>query len=521
MKSISCRIFLFSMIMATVGGVAATSASEVGYAEIDTLILLEDLVESGELDDPDLLATVYDGLRPLLTGAVGHMQAEVVVRNNSQVIGVNSRAEHHALAAGRRHHADGTVSTANLVVSVGGVSLAGGQLAFQQGFGLMVAGAGRRSSVSQALPLMPPDDHWRGYRGMPNARSLDGGALAFRTGFLDLDVLHGRTGDGGIITDLFSIGFSGRASAVKVLFLEQDQWRGTSLTLRLGEGRDRVAAEISSGFGDDHSPEPPNAALAFSRGIGSVTVSGVYVSTSGGSVSPLALRPATIGAWGGRGWAMRAVIKMDRGFQVNLLGAGSVDPVTPDSAYRSGIDQRFEVGLTRRWNNRISFSLRLRSQLESTTGWDDRSVWMHAAWQREIRKFQIYSRWEYEASQGRIRLTGRYLESVKNSIDDGFQPDDRTLLTLEFRSNPLAHLRFACSLDRAWGGSADLCSVAVPVSGVMTPLHWGHWQEGLSIGLEFRTDQLRAGLSYRYRLPEDTASRSMDQETAFSAGFYW
>jgi hypothetical protein len=491
-------------------------------ADVDTLLLLEDLAEAQAQSDPDFLETLHDRLLPVFRDGRRRSRLISHIDEGATRLSLLAQGPHYAISCYRRRKGTELKESMSLAVHAYHSRLACGSLSVQQGLGLLVAAAGRRNTLSTAAPLALGGFKWRPRWGAPVDRGLIGTALGIDTPMLDVMAAQARLQDDRSTSlRLFSAGFGGERIDLRALFVSMPGERGASVGFRVGDRRRGLMVETAASRDADLGWLPMNAGLALRSEIGKARLSAQFVSTSGNHAPLLAARPAVLHAWGGKGWALRASMNLTSDLKLNLLCSGYEDPAAPEADYRGGDGGRLEASLTRSLSPSLVMSARLKRQRETRHGWSDQSAWLPAQWQSERLKYQLAGRLEHRSASRRLILACRVLETVKGDLEQGYRTNDRSLISMSIRQWLRDEWRLSCSVDQAWGGTADLYSVDVPVQGIMTPLHWGHWDEGVSIGIEYSRRYLRIGLASMLRSAESDEGIVQQKTVDLRMGIYW
>jgi hypothetical protein len=143
----------------------------------------------------------------------------------------------------------------------------------------------------------------------------------------------------------------------------------------------------------------------------------------------------------------------------------------------------------------VRWAWRLTRREERCRGWAARHPWLSAAETAFARDTRLSCRLEREAGGVRWRAEWRTLRRERAVADD------RSLLALRLDAPAGAGWRVRGALVWAWGGTADLTSVAAPAAGWLLPRHWGAWRDEVSVGVEGRPGGFRLSCGAALRRP--------------------
>jgi len=376
---------------------------------------------------------------------------------------------------GRRREATGAVR-----VDVAGLSLTAGWWSWQAGFGLLAGAAGRRPGLTADAGVMPRRSGPRGWTGAPEGRSLRGAAAVWQAGSWRVGAAAGLPA-GSASTARTVCAAAGRADGrwTAMSVFAGGELVGLGGAGRWESGAWRGAWEVvwqpaTMAF----VPPAVGAALEWRPGR-YVNLGGVYVSSPGRGVSPLASGHELTGTRGGDGWAAR--------------GAWQAAPQVRFFALVSGRHRR--MGGPGRERRRL---LELQARYRANTGLEARVRYRGtntdaAVWDAD---------WPWEppgsAPLGRRRTLGLTLVRTLAGprADVTLRADLRTLtltgagtsgrrslLGLEFRRRTDRGTVLRAGWHEAWGDPVDLVSAVSPLPGRLAARHWGAWRGEIWGGL--------------------------------------
>ena len=489
----------------------------------DSLLALEELLLDGGITEAELrdasvrgtgLRTGRAGWRGVLSAGAGAVGGRLDWRSRDARAGWKYRRS-----------GDDPDTGGFLFGGIRGCRAGVGYHSLSFGYGLLMAGAGGWNALTAGGTLLPARSSWRGYAGSASGHGLWGAGVEVggRPGairMLRTVDRRGRTGDGGATT-LIAADLGGPDRGLGALLLRDARGRGWSVAARCGG----MAFEATGWRPTQGGKRMLGAAAGASCSGPRWTLSTQFVCTSSASVSPFARRPASLKAWGGGSWAIsgRWRPSAEQAFALLLSGHAAPAGVANDYSRRDGTVIAIEM--KRRFAGGVRILTRIKRDRERSAGWEERSAWLPAAGTAAGRRIHASASLEFETASTDYRLVYRYLEIEKGASGEAAETGDRSLVSLKARTVIGRDWRFDTSCAWAWGGSADLMSVAAPATGLVLPLHWGHWCEGIDVGLSRTGGRLVVGAGLLFRISERETSgvtpREPDLRCLVSARMRW
>lgn len=225
---------------------------------------------------------------------------------------------------------------------------------------------------------------------------------------------------------------------------------------------------------------------------------GILVGSSAGEPAHSGRRPVSLPTADGQGWAIRSVVKPSRGGTMRFLLARGLGHEEGGLTSRRSQDLADMEG---RWQAGPTFwlSVRWRQRSETKFVWSERFPWEPATAEPEGSRRVL-------SLSGVHERPGRICRLLFRSQVDGGQADSRRrkLVQATGKWTLRKGWKWRAAWATAWGGDADLVSAISPMSGLVLPRHWGHWQSESVLGLEYSIAcwAWQGALSRRLPVPE-------------------
>ncbi|MDX2472210.1 MAG: hypothetical protein QNL91_00725 [Candidatus Krumholzibacteria bacterium] len=386
--------------------------------------------------------------------------------------------------------------------------LAVGQLGLSQGFGLLAGGPGRGPSLTADGSLRARGDRMVLWTGAAEPQTIRGVGAALKLGLWQVRTLAGQRGDEPLAdqqTVVTQVSAGNQAWRLSGVVLVDPAEKGASLSGRLRRGA--VDASWEAVWRRPVGSPVPLGGLLVQGGWRPHRVARLEVLAGWAAAGPrpvLGQKHPVLGAWGGRGAAVRGTWRADSGLGVKLMihrGHGREPVLAGDRRLRTLADAQ----LTQNWAGGWSAAARWRQGGEEVTAWSERFPWQPPAlaWQDSRRVVSLKGQWSHERS--RAQVLWRQLDLARVRQDSGWQSGGaRSLVTFSgaVSLGQSALLRAAWTVS--WGDPVDLVSAVVPFAGYVLPRHWGHWRAERLVGLQWSGGglQLRSALSWRQAEPQ-------------------
>lgn len=377
------------------------------------------------------------------------------------------------------------------------------------GAGLLAAPSGARSSLSTETSLAAPRPGWRASTTLDSRQRLLGAALSWRA--------NGISATGGLARDQEGqqAGYV-RASAARgatrlgVMGLRWGPRRGLGADLIWHRGPWRLGAEAAAWWRGPAAPAEHawllSAAWRRERWLAELQAA----SSRGVTGLPGAVRPACLSGWRGRGWAVRVVSRLVKGWTASLVHGLAADRQPDDALGRRRRRSLVAVRIRGGRRGGPTWELRLRHTDESRWTWDQFQPWQPATISSRRLRTWLALGVAVPWGAGDGRLTWRRLEEA-GSVRD--------LLTVQWERRQGA-VRWRAAVQMAWGEPLDLVAVTAPVSGLVRLRHWGHWQNGVWLGAEGRGRwRWQLGAELRRRIRTDGGTLGGEVHASLGRGF--
>lgn len=357
--------------------------------------------------------------------------------------------------------------------------LAGGTGSLSSGFGLMAAGLGARSSLDVDASLLPPGSGWRPSLSVTAPQRLQAVVVDLSPGSL-------FAAGGGVAQDPRGLtarhvqlrAGDPRRTGVLATARQHGASRAGGLDLRAAAGPWLVAAEAATWRLE--VTEPAGRALTATAGWRDrrwrIEVQVAAARAAAGM--PGAQRPASLPGWDGEGWAGRVSGRTDGGVRLGLLASSGRDR-RPDAA--TGQRRTRHVlgasvgGVWSAWSGAAgAWQLRWRRVDEARHAWDPAQPWLPAALDRQRSRSWLTLRATHDVAGGTAEVSWRRLEEAGQA---------RNVLGARYQRRQ-AGWRWRGGVMTAWGEPLDLVTVSAPVSSLLRPRHWGHWDSSVWAGCE-------------------------------------
>ncbi len=411
-----------------------------------------------------------------------------------------------------------------LEVEGGGGRLLCGGLGLRHGLGLVAAGPGRRRSPSAGAALLPAAGRLAGVTRAGADRSLVGAAVAGRAGAGTLVLATGRPAGSAVgpAAVLVRAAVEGDAGRLALLAQRHEEGPAASLAARLGGGPLTVAGELAAWRPPGAGPAQRAWAVAARLVAGRWQLQGQVAAAAAGTGPPLGERPACLPDWQGSGWALTVRGPLGRRARASCLLAGDRRRLAggPDPSTRT--TTLLEGRLALRPRDELDLELRLRARERRTVGRGGLAPWLPPGTVDLERRSTPILRVAWERPGLRLSGSARALAVDRRDADDAPAPARRrTLLQLDATWEPRAGWRLRGSWQTAWGQDVDLVTACQPLPGLLLPRHWGHWREGLALGVERVAGGWRLGLAGSARRPAEGTGGVPEHELHLRAARRW
>ena len=403
-----------------------------------------------------------------------------------------------------------------LLFSRGGAHVGGGTLTLHQGFGVLLGGAGRSSSLTADGGLAAGTRGIRAWTGSGGPQTLRGGFAAWESGRWSARFVGGQRGEGALAGGKTAAGqmiLRGAAWEAAVGVVADPGETGGSLAGRTRHG----ALEASWEFAG-RRPAGPGVWI----GSGLVAVGWRPVRDLAGEVlvgwADLGPRPVlgrkhpVFGDWAGQGAALRGTWRAAVGLTLKVLAQRSQGRADSAAGQRS-LDQLGEVLISRTGPGPWRGECRWRSSTAEIRTWSERFPWQPAVVSRFDRRRILAVRAGWQTGGREVTVAWRRLAAERITAGVGQESGGVRSLVGLTGAAVLGRLggsavRLRAGWTIAWGDPVDLVSAAIPYRGMVVSRHWGHWRAEQVVGLDFERGALavRGALSRREPAAEAEAS---------------
>ncbi len=467
--------------------------------EEDLQEVLAAYAEAGQEVNLSALPDSVDSWGPSLDGMVSLWAASVAQETDLrgrflvQAAGLTLRGK------GRQGAGPALDSGLALSFARGNWTLRTGGLGLSAGYGLLLAGPGRRSGLAAAASFPSPRVRLRGWSSTPEERSVFGVGIDGQVGRWHLAAAQGAPGQNspGTGYGAFCLGRQGEVLDWTLAGVAASGLDGLSLSGSVQEGARRWAWEMAWKQDDQGGPrtmawlgsgrwDPRHGWCLEVQMAGSTGQEGPWTGD----------RPAVLGTWSGWGWAGRLKGQLRPGTTLAVLLAHN-EGSEQETRVRREDSSTAEILLRVRPASRWLLSLQWRARRDRQWAWSEDYPWLPAALDAEKPRTNLRLQVERRLENGDWRLAFRRLQQ-------GYGEERSARALLEWKGRRLVVRNLGLTLHQvwAWGQEVDLVTAIVPVPGLVRPRHWGRWTSETVLSLSWRPSSLVLAVGLSRRLAE-------------------